>query len=88
MRSYKKQIEEAEEIAALNLAKYRQVQASLASSQERADLTEQALAKSKTRAASLGPMVNISPYKSRNSDLSVSVRIRGIIHWKEKLQLA
>ena len=33
IRSYKKQIEEAEEIAALNLAKFRQTQANLASSQ-------------------------------------------------------
>jgi predicted nucleic acid-binding Zn-ribbon protein len=33
IRSYKKQIEEAEEIAALNLAKYRQTQANLATSQ-------------------------------------------------------
>ena len=33
IRSYKKQIEEAEEIAALNLAKYRQTQANLSSSQ-------------------------------------------------------
>ncbi len=33
IRSYKKQIEEAEEIAALNLAKFRQTQANLATSQ-------------------------------------------------------
>ena len=33
IRSYKKQIEEAEEIAALNLAKFRQTQANLANSQ-------------------------------------------------------
>jgi hypothetical protein len=33
IRSYKKQIEEAEEIAALNLAKFRQTQANLSSSQ-------------------------------------------------------
>merc|ERR1719481_1836921 len=45
VKSYKKQIEEAEEIAALNLAKYRQVQGNLAASGERADLNEQALAK-------------------------------------------
>merc|ERR1712079_727338 len=45
IKSYKKQIEEAEEIAALNLAKYRQVQGNLAGAQERADLNEQALAK-------------------------------------------
>merc|ERR1719513_207202 len=35
IKSYKKQIEEAEEIAALNLAKYRQVQGNLAASGER-----------------------------------------------------
>merc|ERR1712130_350222 len=34
IKSYKKQIEEAEEIAALNLAKYRQVQGNLAGAQE------------------------------------------------------
>merc|ERR1712127_1047519 len=47
IKSYKKQIEEAEEIAALNLAKYRQALAQLAESEERADLNEQALAKFK-----------------------------------------
>merc|ERR1719382_1258791 len=58
IKSYKKQIEEAEEIAALNLAKYRQVQANLAGSTERADLNEQALAKTRARArsSSIGPM--------------------------------
>merc|ERR1711920_427195 len=58
VKSYKKQIEEAEEIAALNLAKYRQVQGNLAQSGERADLNEQALAKMKaqSRAGSLAPM--------------------------------
>merc|ERR1712114_103373 len=57
IRSYKKQIEEAEEIAALNLAKYRQVMANTAGSSERADLQEQVLAKSRARArsASIGP---------------------------------
>merc|ERR1740131_86771 len=52
IKSYKKQIEEAEEIAALNLAKFRQVQTNLAGSTERADLNEQALAKSRARARS------------------------------------
>merc|ERR1712200_92061 len=57
IRSYKKQIEEAEEIAALNLAKFRQAQGNLAESAERADLNEQALAKMKARgrSASIGP---------------------------------
>merc|ERR1719397_2276067 len=58
IKSYKKQIEEAEEIAALNLAKFRQVQANLTGSTERADLNEQALAKTRARgrSASIGPM--------------------------------
>merc|ERR1739844_810926 len=58
IKSYKKQIEEAEEIAALNLAKFRQAQASLADSEGRADLNEHALAKvrSKGRAGSAAPL--------------------------------
>ena len=61
IKSYKKQIEEAEEIAALNLAKFRQVQGTLSQSGERADLNEQALAKMKaqSRASSLAPMVKL-----------------------------
>merc|ERR1712095_76986 len=49
IKTYKKQIEEAEEIAALNLAKFRQAQGHLADAEERADLNEQALAKAKTK---------------------------------------
>jgi len=58
IKSYKKQIEEAEEIAALNLAKYRQAQSGLGEAEERADLNEQALAKCKARgrSTSIGPM--------------------------------
>merc|ERR1711953_598949 len=58
IKSYKKQIEEAEEIAALNLAKFRQTMTTMASSQEAADVSEQALAKMKasSRASSLAPM--------------------------------
>merc|ERR1712242_335180 len=58
IKSYKKQIEEAEEIAALNLAKYRQAQSNVAGAQECADGNEQALAKAKarSRASSLAPM--------------------------------
>merc|ERR1712080_579242 len=47
-----KQIEEAEEIAALNLAKYRTVQANLSGINEAADHAEQELAKSRARAKS------------------------------------
>merc|ERR1711893_546729 len=57
IKSYKKQIEEAEEIAALNLAKFRQAQGNLADASERADLNESALAKTRARgrSASLAP---------------------------------
>merc|ERR1712020_196189 len=56
IKSYKKQIEEAEEIAALNLAKFRQAHAQLAEAEEHADLNEKALAKTRagSRAKSLG----------------------------------
>ena len=47
IQAYKKQIEEAEEIASLNLAKFRQVQAQLGETAEHADLNEKALAKTK-----------------------------------------
>merc|ERR1739841_214696 len=50
IKSYKKQIEEAEEIAALNLAKFRNAQAQAADSSELADLNEKALAKAKAKA--------------------------------------
>jgi myosin heavy chain 6/7 len=58
IKTYKKQIEEAEEIAALNLAKFRQAQGQLGDAEERADLNEQALAKTKAkgRAGSAVPM--------------------------------
>ena len=58
IKSYKKQIEEAEEIAALNLAKYRMAQNSVASATERADTNEQSLAlnRARARSASLGPV--------------------------------
>merc|ERR1712099_6699 len=58
IKSYKKQIEEAGEIAALNLAKFRQTMTTMASSQEAAYVSEQALAKLRTRArsSSVAPM--------------------------------
>merc|ERR1711910_138113 len=57
IKSYKKQIEEAEEIAALNLAKFRQAQTNVADAEERADINDQALAKVKAKGrASVGPL--------------------------------
>merc|ERR1712240_289064 len=52
VKSYKKQIEEAEEIAALNLAKYRKVAAALGDAAAEADSNEQAAAMRKARARS------------------------------------
>jgi len=52
VKSYKKQIEEAEEIAALNLAKYRQVAGALGDASANADEREQAAAMRKARARS------------------------------------
>merc|ERR1712088_715639 len=45
-------IEEAEDIAAINLSKFRKAQVDLTETQERADLTEQAYAKYKARGRS------------------------------------
>merc|ERR1712098_953305 len=58
VKSYKKQIEEAEEIAALNLAKYRKVAGALGDAEAASDQSEAALARMKARArsTSLGPM--------------------------------
>merc|ERR1712186_269138 len=57
IKTYKKQIEEAGEIAALNLAKFRQAQTNLADAEERSDLNDQALAKIKAKGrASVGPL--------------------------------
>merc|ERR1711881_399006 len=52
IKSYKKQTEEAEEIAALNLAKYRKVAACLGDAEAAADANEQAAAMRKARARS------------------------------------
>merc|ERR1712106_1309110 len=52
VKSYKKQIEEAEEIAALNLAKYRKVAGALGDASADADASEQAAAMRKARARS------------------------------------
>merc|ERR1719429_216693 len=54
LRSFKKQIEEAEEIAALNLAKFRKAQVDVEEAEERADLSEQALANFKAMNKSRG----------------------------------
>merc|ERR1711911_530225 len=58
VKSYKKQIEEAEEIAALNLAKYRKIAGALGDAEASADAAEQeaAMRKARARSSSLGPI--------------------------------
>merc|ERR1712226_852589 len=57
IKTYKKQLEEAEETAALNLAKFRKVQVNLQESSNVAEVNECALAKARARgrSTSVGP---------------------------------
>ena len=55
IRSYKKQIEEAETIAALNLSKFKQVQTSLSVRAEEAEAVEHAAARARARSTSAAP---------------------------------
>ena len=57
IKSYKKQLEEAEEIAAMNLAKFRKVQGNLQEASQVCEVNEQALAKARARgrSTSIGP---------------------------------
>ncbi|EJD76607.1 catchin protein [Loa loa] len=58
IKVYKRQVEEAEEVAAVNLGKYRQLQTQLDDANERADIAENSLAKlrSKNRASTIAPL--------------------------------
>uniref|UniRef100_A0A1I8HVR0 Paramyosin n=1 Tax=Macrostomum lignano TaxID=282301 RepID=A0A1I8HVR0_9PLAT len=49
VKAYKRQVEEAEEIAAINLAKFRKVQHDLEESEERAEVAEQSLTKFRSK---------------------------------------
>merc|ERR1712147_80926 len=55
IKSYKKQIEEAEEIAALNLSKFRTVQANLLGISEETEAKEHAVARARDRSAPIQP---------------------------------
>ena len=55
IKSYKKQIEEAETIAALNLSKFKQVQTSLSVRNEEAEAVEHAAARARARSTSAAP---------------------------------
>ena len=55
IKSYKKQIEEAETIAALNLSKYKQVHATLSIRTEEAEAAEHAMARARAKSSSVAP---------------------------------
>lgn len=61
IKTYKRQIEEAEEIAALNLAKFRKAQQELEEAEERADLAEQAITKFRTKGRGGSAARGLSP---------------------------
>ena len=63
VKSYKKQIEEAEEIAALNLSKFRQAQDLLQQTEQRADLNEKALSKAVYRGRSAERLGSLIIYR-------------------------
>ncbi|PAA70003.1 hypothetical protein BOX15_Mlig001576g2 [Macrostomum lignano] len=75
VKTYKRQVEEAEEIAAINLAKFKKVQQDLEESEERADMAEQNFNKlrSKSRAsASVARGASLAP----NSAGGAAIRAR------------
>ena len=49
LRNFKQQVEDVEEIAALNLAKYRKAQTEVEEAEKRANLAEQAMGKLRAR---------------------------------------
>ncbi|XP_055937975.1 myosin heavy chain, muscle-like isoform X5 [Argiope bruennichi] len=74
IKTYKRQIEEAEEIAALNLAKYRKVQQELEDAEERADMSENALAKLRAKnRSSVSASRGMSPGVSSRSHSKMSL---------------
>jgi len=49
LKTYKRQVDDAEQVATANLAKYRQIQHQLEDAEERADVAENSLAKMRAR---------------------------------------
>lgn len=70
IKTYKKQVDEAEEIAAINLAKYRKVQHELEDAEERADMAENSMQKLRTKGGSVQPQARGGP-PERSSRASV-----------------
>uniref|UniRef100_A0A5S6R0Q0 Myosin motor domain-containing protein n=1 Tax=Trichuris muris TaxID=70415 RepID=A0A5S6R0Q0_TRIMR len=84
LRTYKRQAEEAEQIAAMNLSKYRHSQTQLQEAEERADLAESSLAKfrAKNRSSSYRNLSNtkaMTPLSASSRDLSRS-QSQSVLH--------
>ncbi|UJR25222.1 hypothetical protein I4U23_006574 [Adineta vaga] len=77
IKTYKRQVEEAEEIASVNLAKFRKVQTELEDSAERADLAENQLGKIRAKSRSSVSVSRLSP--GREIRESTSMRSTSII---------
>jgi len=56
LKTYKRQVDDAEQVATGNLAKYRQIQHQLEDAEERADVAENSLAKMRARGRTGGPV--------------------------------
>lgn len=96
LKVYKKQIESTEELAAINLAKYRKAQHELADAAERADQAENQIAKSRATSRGLSvrrgsvsraatPQVNI--FKSILFSCELSIKFINFIFYYSKYRL-
>ena len=72
IKTYKRQVEEAEEIAAMNLAKYRKVQHELEDAEERADVAEGSLGKVRSKNRSSASVGRLSETVSPSAEWYVA----------------
>ena len=73
LKIYKRQAEEAEEIAAVNLAKFRKVQLDLDDAAERADIAENQLTKARAKSRSTFSMGRASPQVNLNNFFNILI---------------
>merc|ERR1739848_746686 len=73
IKTYKRQVEEAEEIAAINLAKYRKVQHELEDAEERADMAENTLQKLRAKNRSSASSTKTSTVVGGGPGVSIKV---------------
>ena len=75
IKIYKRQVEEAEEIAAINLAKYRKVQHDFEEAEDRADSAENSLSKLRARnRSSVSSMRSLASPARANMRASIAER--------------